>query len=172
MKKKNIKNVLIGLLEVLLGIILLAAAVWLLSKAWGTALLYTDSVIGRFVKYYWVFLIAAAVMLIWGIITMKKRVAVKEETVADEQEGEKTKVVEAIPNAVKVENLKATDNVVESGDTEMEKAVEVTLTKEGIKQSETQSTPHEETQTECPKCHTLVSRNNRFCTNCGYELKK
>lgn len=172
MKKKNIKNVLIGLLEVLLGIILLAAAVWLFSKAWGTSLLYTDSVIGRVVKYYWVFLIAAAVMLILGTITIKKRDDVKEETVASKQEGEKTKVVEVIPNAAKVEALKATKEVVESGDTEMEKSVEVTLPKEDIKQREPQPTMHEETQKECPKCHTLVSINNKFCTNCGYELKK
>lgn len=80
MKKENIKNKLKGILIILIGLVLAAVGVWLYSKVWGINLLFTDSSLGKVARFYWIFLIAAVIVVALGIRKFRKRVIVEQET--------------------------------------------------------------------------------------------
>ncbi len=71
MKKTDYKRKLTGVLLLVLSLVLLCLAVWMFTKTLGTALLFTDSRIGRFARYYWLLLLAAVLCLAAGLVLMK-----------------------------------------------------------------------------------------------------
>ena len=73
MNKKNIKNKIIGAVELLIAIWLLAEGGLLYTKISGTNLLFIDSTLGKTATYYWVFLILGLIIGGLGIITIRRK---------------------------------------------------------------------------------------------------
>lgn len=143
-----------GILELLAAIALLAAAGWLYTKVWGTALLYTDSSLGKVAGYYWILLIPAVALLVLGIITFKKRTAVSEEAVEETQAAEE-------PPAVKEESVA---EIVSATTTESTATAEPTA--DGASAAEQEQC----TEDKCPNCGAPINKGNKFCINCGHKL--
>lgn len=62
----------LGYLEIVLAIVFAVAAIAMFSQTWGTKLLYIDATLGRICRFYWIPFIVAVVVLVVGIITLKK----------------------------------------------------------------------------------------------------
>lgn len=99
MKKANIIIKIKGILIILVGVLLAAAGVWLYSKIWGINLLFTDSWLGKFARFYWIFLIAAVVVVAIGVRKFKKRITVEAEPETGAEAG-KPKDEETVQEAV------------------------------------------------------------------------
>ena len=105
MKKKNIKNKGIGIIEVIVAFLFFIEGVWLYTKVSGTNLLFTDSATGKIAAYYWVFLLIGLLFGILAIITIRKKDLVEnvKEEVATLEE------IESIENKL-LEETKEAEN--------------------------------------------------------------
>lgn len=71
--RKNVNGkYLCGIIIVLLGMVLFLTGIWLFTRTWGTELLFTNSIVGSFSKYYWIVVCASAVMVLVGVLIIKK----------------------------------------------------------------------------------------------------
>ena len=155
MKKANIINKIKGILIILIGLLLAVAGVWLYSKIWGTNLLFTDSSLGKVARFYWIFLIAAVIVVVLGVCKFKKRVAAEPEQEAGDQTGTQdiTQPAEETEPAVKADQAKE----------EAEPAAkEEKTSKKSFLRKKTGST--------CPNCGKPISKGNKFCTSCGHKI--
>ena len=153
--KKNLKNKFCGILIILTGLLLVALSGWLGSKVWGTALLYTDAVIGKIAAYYWIILILALIVIIVGCLVFRKKAVVLEKT--EDETLTDTKAETEVETAVKKESEKTTEKVSEA---KPEKKTEV----------KPEEKPEEKTKDKCPKCGAQIKEGMKFCTACGEKL--
>ncbi|MBP3542921.1 MAG: zinc ribbon domain-containing protein [Lachnospiraceae bacterium] len=78
--KENAKNKgITGLLIMALGILIFLAGAWLFTRTCGTALLYTNSGIGKISQYYWIVICIAVIVTLVGFLFVKKYPMKKEE---------------------------------------------------------------------------------------------
>lgn len=168
---KKAKNKISGVLMILVGLALLALGIWLFTKVWGTALLYTDAVLGRVAAYYWIALLAGLIAIIIGIILFGKKSKQPEQTVGEQTVDEEKKVQED-----KVAELKIADDKV-SVEKDIEKAPEESAQKEipdtkkiemVLQERVSETVP--DPVTECPNCKAALKEGMKFCTKCGYKL--
>ena len=164
---KKAKNKISGVLMILVGLALLALGIWLFTKVWGTALLYTDAVLGRVAAYYWIALLAGLIAIIIGIILFGKKSKQPEQLVGEQTADEEKKVHED-----KVAELKIADDKVA-----VEKASEESAQKENPNTQKTEVVSQERVSetvpdpvTECPNCKAALKEGMKFCTKCGYKL--
>ena len=149
MNKKNVKNKIIGAIELLIAVWLLAEGGWLYTKISGTNLLFIDSTLGKTATYYWVFLILGLIIGILGIITIKRENSV--ENCLEESKNSK-------------EELKKVET--ESKDVEKE---DITEEKISIQDSKEMNAVSKETMV-CPACNATIEKGKKFCTSCGTKL--
>ena len=67
MKKRTYGN-----LEIVLSIALIALAIFMKIQILGSKLLYIDATMGRIYKFFWVPLLVALLLFIFGVITLRK----------------------------------------------------------------------------------------------------
>lgn len=78
--KENVKNKgITGLIIMALGILIFLVGVWLFTRTCGTALLYTNSVIGKISQYYWIVICIAVIVTLVGFLFVKKYPMKKKE---------------------------------------------------------------------------------------------
>ncbi len=146
MNKRNIKNKLIGAVELLVAFWLLVEGGWLYTKVSGTNLLFVDANLGKVAAYYWIFLLLGFIVGILGVITIRKKTS-EQESELFEKELDKTK-----------EEIKQIDNVVvEEKSSENTSKETVSIAKEMIL---------------CPACSATIEKGKKFCTSCGKKLEE
>ena len=199
MKKANIINKIKGILIILIGLLLAAAGVWLYSKIWGTNLLFTDSSLGKVAKFYWIFLIAAVIVVVLGVCKFKKRVAAEPEQEAGDQTGAQdirtqpeavsTRDVQTQPNAVSAQDAqiqpdaapaKAEVQDVQKAQAQSAEETELAVKADQAKEEAEPAAKEEKTSKKsflrkktgstCPNCGKPISKGNKFCTSCGHKL--
>lgn len=183
MKKKNIKNKIAGIFQLLAAFALLVVAGWLYSKVWGTALLYTDSSLGKIAAYYWVLFIPAAVLAVMGLITVRKKVPQPAEQLEEEvpkqaaenvQEQPAEQPVANVPEqpveqpVAKVQEQPAEENVPKlPNENEQEQPAE---NKPAQPAEQPATKEQEESSDKCPNCGATIKPGNKFCVSCGHKL--
>ena len=180
-----------GILELVAGVAVLGLGIWLFSKTWGTALLFTDAFIGRMARYYWIVLVAAAVLLAVGVLTMRKRkIPKKQETVQAGAAAESRKPV-AGPTAESrkpvagqaaesrkpedeqtVEPQKQTGDqasVLESGK-RLPAGSTLQMDEAGGESEVSAGELRKEEGDMCPQCGKMRKPDKVFCIYCGYKF--
>ena len=161
MKKANIIIKIKGILIILVGVLLAAAGVWLYSKIWGINLLFTDSWLGKIARFYWIFLIAAVVVVAIGVRKFKKRITVEAEPETGAEAG-KPKDEETVQEAVADASEKKEGQTDQMQPQETEPQAEEKAPKKSLMRKKTGST--------CPNCNKPIGKGNKFCTSCGHKL--
>lgn len=189
-----------GFLEILVGVLILCVGLWLWSRTWGTMLLFTNATIGRLARYYWIVLIIAVILLIVGLLTMRKvRIEKKPEVIKEEGkiEDKKERKIEDKKGS-KVEdkkeggdNTSAKHETAEDGERQIASAAEKADDREEQIPSEAENAvasdqaaaiPEEQkaevpssevpkmSDNKCPGCGKEKKIGAAFCVYCGYKF--
>ena len=158
--KKNLKNKLLGISIILAGLLLAALGIWLASKVWGTALLYTDAVIGKIAAYYWIVLLLAVVVILAGYLLFRKKTVASEMTETSEAEAADTEAVQETTAEIKIKADVDDAETVTTVQKEAEKATEAI----------TEEKQEEKPEGKCPKCGAQIKEGMKFCIKCGEKL--
>ncbi len=139
MKKKNIKNKGIGIIEIIVAFLFFIEGVWLYTKVLGTNLLFTDSATGKIAAYYWVFLLIGLLFGILAIITIRKKDLIenaKEEVaILEEVKSIENKILE---ETKEVENESSLEEIKEIENKPLEEKIlnDITIKEDELKQKE------------------------------------
>ena len=131
----------------ILSVIFIAVGIFWRIGISGTKLLFNDSALARFYRYYWLMLIlgiAAAVIAVLLIVRVRK------ERVMTAQNGEESDG--------KTEALPPDPNEKPEEKPEPESA------------APTETAPEEKSSSRCPACGCELEEDAKFCTECGHKL--
>lgn len=146
MNKKNIKNKLIGVAELLVAFWFLVEGGWLYTKVSGTNLLFVDANLGKVAAYYWIFLLLGFIVGILGVITIRKKISAQESELFKKELDEKKEEVKQVENVVVEETL--SENISKEIASDLKEMIS------------------------CPACGATIEKGKKFCTSCGKKLEE
>ena len=134
----------------ILSVVFIAVGIFWRIGISGTKLLFNDSALARFYRYYWLMLILGIASAVIAVLLI---VRVRKERVKAAQTGEEA--------AGKTEALPPDPN---------EKPEEKPEPESAAPTAQTEAAPEEKSSSHCPACGCELEKGAKFCTECGHKL--